>query len=213
MDLKQEQQLSPRAVYEQQQKQQQGCDFGAGLAAARSKVAPVERSPYGRGEGRSSYAPVGGPGALLPRAPRPHQSEGAPDKWSALELTMISGGKTGGGYVPPHMRRPQPEEAAPVEPDAPPEETAAPPAPPAPLVAPLSPGAALTWEVAQTVRSVADLAVLLEIKEEHLALLAAEEYDLHSLKVSSDDDLKSIGLPKGVRMKLLKWAKAVNDAH
>ena len=95
---------------------------------------------------------------------------------------MISGGKTGGGYVPPHMRRPQPEEAAPVEPDAPPEETAA---PPAPLVAPLSLGAALTWEVAQTVRSVAELAVLLEIKEEHLALLAAEEYDLHSLKVSS----------------------------
>lgn len=66
-------------------------------------------------------------------------------------------------------------------------------------------------EVALSVESLTDLAVLLEFKEEHAYALMSSGYELHSLKTSSDETLKQIGLPKGVRMKVLKWAQEMSS--
>ena len=61
-------------------------------------------------------------------------------------------------------------------------------------------------------RDLGDLVTLFEIKSEYEAVLRKEEFDLGVIVSSSDEDLKTIGLPKGIRMKLLKWAKAMSEA-
>jgi hypothetical protein len=48
----------------------------------------------------------------------------------------------------------------------------------------------------------------LSIKHEYLRVLVHEEMDEAALKVSTDADLKDLNLPKGIRMKLLKWIEA-----
>jgi hypothetical protein len=48
----------------------------------------------------------------------------------------------------------------------------------------------------------------LSIKREYWRVLVREEIDEAALKFSTDADLKDLELPKGVRMKLLKWIQA-----
>jgi hypothetical protein len=53
--------------------------------------------------------------------------------------------------------------------------------------------------------NVTELMDSLSIKRQYTDLLVSEEIDLAALKLSTDADLKDLGMPKGVRMKLLKW--------
>jgi len=43
------------------------------------------------------------------------------------------------------------------------------------------------------------------LKDDQMKMLVAKGYNLDKLRTSSDSDLKDAGLPKGARMKLLKW--------
>ena len=56
------------------------------------------------------------------------------------------------------------------------------------------------------VRTVSELCTALNIRAEIVAKLESEDFDLDVIMISSDEDFKDIGLPKGVRMKILKWA-------
>lgn len=54
--------------------------------------------------------------------------------------------------------------------------------------------------------SVASLLVRLNLSR-HIEVLQEEGLDLDALAMCSDDDLKEIGLPKGARLKLVKWIR------
>jgi len=157
---------------------------------------------YGAAQAPLNRGAVGGGGARNePQAFHSEPRNEPRDKWSDLEQHMQSGAPTaGGGYVPPHLRRLRAQEE---------EARVAASLPQQAVSQPLN--TMHPREVALSVESLTDLAVLLEFKEEHAYALMSSGYELHSLKTSSDETLKQIGLPKGVRMKVLKWAQEMSS--
>lgn len=189
LEFRQKQGPSPRGPSDYEQQQKQGCENDGNFAMAH---APSHR---GASAGGARNEPPISREINHSEAPSHSEPRSEPlDKWSALEQHMNSGvPKTGGGYVPPHLRRMKGQEQGMVTPL--PQQ-----------VVPQPADATVPREMARSAQSIIDLAVQLEFKEEHACALMSSGYDVNSLRTSTDDDLKRIGLPKGVRMKLLKWA-------